>query len=400
MHRLRLFAAPALMILALAIGACAPLDETAVPAGDATAAPVASEASTSAAAEATIELPPTPLPNSGGPAGGAPQTAPAQRISFPAGGTSATVPGQLPANGMAKYVLNVQGGQFMIATLSAEQGSPSLSVSGADGTVLISPMAGAHGWSGVVPSTQDYFIDVAANAAATRYTLTVTVPPPSQPTPAVQPTAAPDRITFAAGGSSATRSGNLPAGGMKSYILGLQAGQTLDVTTMAKPGEVAVVVYGADGTVLQSGMGTLPSFNGPIPTTQDYLIDVKAGPSATGYSMTVTVPPVNPPAPAAQRVSFPAGGTSATRNGTLAANSSAKYVLALNAGKTFLVSTSGSPYPVAISVYGADGTVLISPMGSVPSFEGTIPSTQDYFVDVIAGEGPTNYTVTFTAPAQ
>jgi hypothetical protein len=304
MHRLPLLTAPALLVLLLAVSACAPLDGAETPAGDATAASASSEAAPSEAAsvDATAAMTPTAqaeagsptvgatAPGTGGP--GTPQSAPAERITFPPGGTSASVPGQLAANGMAKYVLNVQGGQFMIATLSAEEGSPTLSVHGADGTVLISPMAGAHGWSGEIPSTQDYFIDVAAGASPANYSLSVTVPPASQPTSAV------------------------------------------------------------------------------------------------------------PPPAEAERISFAPGGTSATRNGTLAANSSVKYVLALNEGKTFIVSTTGSPYPVAVSVAGADGEVMISPMGSVPSWEGKIPSTQDYFVDVIAGDGPTNYTVTFTAPAQ
>lgn len=229
----------------------------------------------------------------------------------------------------------------------------------------------------------------------------VATAPVPQPTTAAAPQQqAPETITFAAGGTSAERSGQLDAGGMHSYLLNVQAGQTLEVNTTADPGPVAVVVYGADGTVLQSPMGDAPSFRGAVPSTQDYQIDLKAGPGATAYVMTVTVPPLAPESSAAQRVSFGPGGTEASAAGQLAAGTSAKYVLSLVAGKTFIVQTTGAPDPVAISVYGADGTVLQSPMGSLPGFEGQIPSTQDYFVDVIAGGGPTAYTVTFTAPAE
>jgi hypothetical protein len=309
------------------------------------------------------------------------------------------VNGQLPAGGMAKYVLGVQAGQFMNVSLAATQGEPTLSVYGADGTVLISPMAGAHGWSGGVPSGQDYTIDVLAGDAPAAYTLSVSIPAPAQPTSAQATTPTPQRISFPPGGTSASRSGELPAGGIQRYVLGLQAGQALDVTTTANPGPVSVVVFGADGTVLQSAMGTLPSFNGAVPTTQDYYVDVKAGENATSFGMTVTVPPLAPATPAAQRVSFPPGGTSASRNGNLPANGSAKYVLGLQAGQDFGVASTGNPNPVAVSVYGADGTVLQSPMGSLPGFSGPVPSTQDYYVDVIGGPAPTAFTVTFSAPA-
>jgi hypothetical protein len=325
--------------------------------------------------------------------------APPERIQFAPGATSAAVPGSVPAGGMVRYVLGVQGGQFLNASLAAAEGRPSLAIFGADGTVLISPMSGAHGWSGAVPTTQDYFIDVKSDGAAAVYTLNVVIPALNPPTPAEAPTPVAERISFPSGGTSATRSGNLPAQGMQRYVLGLQAGQTMDVTTTASPGEVAVVVFGADGTVLQSPMGTLPSFNGSIPSTQDYIIDIKAGPAPTGYTMTVSVPPLAAPTPGAQRVSFAPGGTSATRSGSLAAGGSARYVLALAAGKRFIVTTMGNPNPVAVSVFGADGNVLQSPMGTLPGFDGTIPSTQDYFVDVINGPAPTAYSVTFTAPA-
>ncbi len=84
----------------------------------------------------------------------------------------------------------------------------------------------------------------------------------------------------------------------------------------------------------------------------------------------------------------------------MAPNTSAKYVLALEAGKTFIVATTGTPNPVAVSVYGADGTVLQSPMGGSPNFDGEVPSTQDYYVDIIAGPDPTSYNVMFTAPVK
>jgi hypothetical protein len=107
-----------------------------------------------------------------------------------------------------------------------------------------------------------------------------------------------------------------------------------------------------------------------------------------------------PAASDAQRINFPAEGSTATSSGTLPPNALAKYVLALDAGKKLIVATTGTPNPVSVSVYGADGTVLQSPMGGSANFDGDIPSTQDYYVDIVAGSEATSYNVMFTAPVQ
>ena len=102
-----------------------------------------------------------------------------ERIQFAAGTTSALVSGGAPAGGVHNYVLSAMGGQTMTARLSVTQGLGLVVIWGADGSVLISDHAEATEWSGVLPSTQDYYIDVeaAADNPALKYTLEVTIPP-------------------------------------------------------------------------------------------------------------------------------------------------------------------------------------------------------------------------------
>lgn len=133
-----------------------------------------------------------------------------KRISFPPGGTSATRTGVLTMGGMVRYVLGINGGQTLNASVASGNNNVDLVIFGADGTVLISDHADASSWSGVVPSTQDYYIDVRAiDGTSANYTLTVTVPPvpPSPPHPTIQ------RIRFAPGTISATVSGQVVPGG-------------------------------------------------------------------------------------------------------------------------------------------------------------------------------------------
>ncbi len=102
----------------------------------------------------------------------------AKRIVFPLGATSVAVQGQVTANGIDRWVLAAQAGQTMTAQLTFSSGQAILVVFGADGNVLLSDHAGASTFTGTLPSTQDYFIDVRGNPnGTTSYTLSITIPP-------------------------------------------------------------------------------------------------------------------------------------------------------------------------------------------------------------------------------
>jgi hypothetical protein len=102
-----------------------------------------------------------------------------ERIEFAPGATSALLRGGVPPNGTHNYILKVAAGQTMTVRLTAAHGSGLFVIWGADGTVLISDHADATEWTGVLPSTQDYYIDVraAADNPPLKYTLEVTIPP-------------------------------------------------------------------------------------------------------------------------------------------------------------------------------------------------------------------------------
>lgn len=115
----------------------------------------------------------TPLIAAAGP--GDPQPV---RISFQPGASAASVEGSLAAGDMTRYVLRARQGQTMWVTLNPISGNVILVIWGADGTVLISDHADATTWNGVLPSTQDYYIDVKGSVdVASTYTLQVVIPP-------------------------------------------------------------------------------------------------------------------------------------------------------------------------------------------------------------------------------
>lgn len=129
-------------------------------------------------------LPPTPvlaIPTS------LPQ---AIRIQFAAGGTSASIDGDLAAGQTLYYVLKASASQTMNVKISSPNADVYLGVFGAGGTVLLRSDTGDTLFSGTLPTTQDYYLSLTASGAATSYSLSVEIPPlTTGSTPNVTPVA-------------------------------------------------------------------------------------------------------------------------------------------------------------------------------------------------------------------
>ena len=205
------------------------------------------------------------------------------------------------------------------------------------------------------------------------------------------------RIRFEPGATSATLTGTLAASESDTYVLRALAGQTLSVDLSFTEGQAILVVWGEDGDVLLSDHAEVSSFKRALPRTQDYFIQVKGRPDGnTSYTMTVTIPGIST---GLERILFPRGSTSTTVTGQLNASGSHQYVLEAQAGQTLNISTTFTEGTAVLVVWGADGDVLLSDHAEASTFQGVLPTTQDYFI-LVKGrpDGNTSYTVTVTIP--
>lgn len=101
----------------------------------------------------------------------------AERIEFAAGAISAQVQDNLLIGLPRQYVLSAMQGQEMTINLVAT-GVVDFSVRGQDGTALLSDSAGATSWTGLLPSTQEYIIEVSSrDTGIVDFTLEVIIPP-------------------------------------------------------------------------------------------------------------------------------------------------------------------------------------------------------------------------------
>ena len=172
----------------------------------------------------------------------------------------------------------------MSVNLAFTEGDAILVVWGEDGDVLLSDHAEASSFERILPTTQDYYIQVKGRPDGnTSYTIMIDIPAINTGM---------ERIEFPSGATSATVAGQLSATDSDQYILGVQAGQIMNIDLTFTTGRAILVVWGADGNVLLSDHVEASSFRGVLPATQDYYIMVKGRPDGnTSYSMTISIPP-------------------------------------------------------------------------------------------------------------
>ncbi len=140
-------------------------------------------------------------------------------------------------------------------------------------------------WTVTLPVTGDYLICVATAAGTVPYDLTVSIPPRRSD-------AAPIRIQFAPGGTSASVRGSVTGVERQCYILRARAGQVMTVTVGSSGNAASFSAVGADGIPLKR-MEVGGSFAMlPLHATQDYTVcvGIPAGtPVTVYYDMTVGV---------------------------------------------------------------------------------------------------------------
>jgi hypothetical protein len=103
------------------------------------------------------------------------------------------------------------------------------------------------------------------------------------------------------------------------------------------------------------------------------------------------------PETAAARIRFQTGATSATVSGQLGQHGSRLYVLGASAGQVMDVAVASSRNDVSFAIWGADGTVLRT--HAERRAECVLPSSQDYFLALYAGEEPASYDLTVSISA-
>jgi hypothetical protein len=178
------------------------------------------------------------------------------------------------------YLIGAEQGQVMMVhaiTWPLRQGeSPASTVrvySVAEGRELTAPAGAGQLWSGRLPSSGDYTVQVSATGP-TAYTLAVQIP---------------RRLSPTEGDPTAAIEGTAPSRAPVDYIIAGKSGQTL-AASVRESDPVTLHLYGLDdGEQLAPLPERRQLWAGRLPSTQDYVVSVVPADEGARYQLTVTL---------------------------------------------------------------------------------------------------------------
>jgi hypothetical protein len=235
-------------------------------------------------------------------------------------------------------------------------------------------------------------VTLATQALPTEIIPTLTPLPTSTPIPptSIPPTntslpaptfslPAPTRINFAAGATYGNASGRIKPSQTQNFVLAAQQGQPMLASVSSPNNDVTMSIITGSGITLLPASQAWSNWQGTLPATQDYYIQIIGGASVEDYSLYVSIP---------SRIQFAPGAISDTVSGRTVDGYIASYVVAARGGQTMNILLLPEPNVAALTVWGfSDGQPYMrAHMGST-TFSMQLPSTQDYIIDVVPQAG-------------
>jgi hypothetical protein len=238
---------------------------------------------------------------------------PATRVQFQPNTTGWYTPGQLLPNQTQRFVLTAMGGQNLLVNMNTvPENSAFLNIWGADGTNYTG-MSPTQDFSLVLPSQQDYYIELIPLANMTvNYNLSINIPadtkPVQQPAAQAQPQTPAEAaqqaggqtvlgariaknqpIRFDTGPVDVTLNGAVISGERDSYTLGMMAGETLDVVISSMEGNAVFTILGPDGNPLPGTEEGKDVNNWSVPITIEGTYSILVGPTRGNATYTLVV---------------------------------------------------------------------------------------------------------------
>jgi hypothetical protein len=148
---------------------------------------------------------------------------------------------------------------------------------------------------------------------------------------------------------------------------------------------------------LEAGAGQprpLPTFALPtaLPTSTPLIVNTPA-PQPTATTPPIILPP-------ATRIEFIRGTTEIVTTANIPAGQVNTYVVDAMQGQPIIASVDSPSHGVSLAVFGANGPTLLPASQRSGMYQGTLPSTQDYYFQVIGGSVTESFTMSITIAAR
>lgn len=213
-----------------------------------------------------------------------------------------------------------------------------------------------------------------------------TLPPTLPAAPPTQSLPPATRINFLTGATTGQVSAPIQAGQTQFYVLKALQGQPMIVMVFSLNNDVTLSVRTQGGTWLLNPSAKQSTWQSTLPQTEDYYIGVYGGAMIENFTLSVEIP---------ARIKFAVGKDSATVSGQTAAGYNVTYVVFAAQGQKMNVDLNGAGGNGALTIYGfSDGQPYLRSVTEQTSFSMTLPSSQDYIIEVVPRGGMVvNYTL-------
>ncbi|MBW4444088.1 MAG: serine/threonine protein kinase [Plectolyngbya sp. WJT66-NPBG17] len=187
-----------------------------------------------------------------------------RRIEFAPGDISAVVQGNLQERNFQPYTIEAAQGQIMTVTI--EGAGVSMNLLQQSGQAIDSSSHQARSWTGQLPKTDEYTIEVTGTGA---YSLDVAITPISQFTDSnVQ------HVRFPRGQSQTTVTGDIQPKQKRRYLL--KAGARQIMAVRALKGDVSIVVLAPTGQRIGGSSAESQNWQSRLPMDGEYTIEVSS----------------------------------------------------------------------------------------------------------------------------
>ncbi len=308
------------------------------------------------------------------------------RVNFAPGATSVTLNGTTVRGYLFSYAVACSGGQTMTASLNVPATTAALDIYGMTTGTLLDISANVNTWTGLLPRTQDYVIEVVpAGGQVVNYALTVSC------TGSSSGTYGGGEIAFTTGETAAVKLGTISPGQVVTYTVQADRAQPMILDVESPNWDVTLGVVAPDGGRLFDESVKWTHYQIQTPYTGTYTIKVFGGATTEEYILTVKV---------GQLVYFPNDyQTSIVLYGQTNLGYVHTYGFRCSAGQEMTVSLNVDSTRAYLAVFGINGEVLLDFHDMATTWTGTLPTTQEYVVEVIPRGGYlVTYILTVTIP--
>jgi hypothetical protein len=183
--------------------------------------------------------------------------------------------------------------------------------------------------------------------------------------------------------------GNIQPGQTVDYILGAAANQPIILLLDSTNQDATLSVSEVNGTVLLDAAKKFNTWQALLPDSNDYTVRVIGGATVENFTLTIKI---------AHRINFASGAVTATVNGSTVSGYVATYAIYCKSGQTMTLALNAPANSAHVDVFGlAYGQLLLKESANATTWVGSLPSTQDYIIEVVPNAGQVlSYSLTVT----